>query len=284
MDRGEFPHLTDSQFGSVRKMVDIFGGDALRSLAAAMPAEQVERIEAFDTYERGLIAHVQWLQVPVAEMKPAQPKPLRLKVNPYEGKGGREHPLLGQRGRARDGRGSNLDRATSDRFRPVQPGRSGEDLGVHARSNNAGLFHKLGLAVSTSRLPPNYEYRQRSYFLSCKQGKHEYIQEMRALAANLVGNPLPEHIKVTVFMDGLKVGPSHTQLFRVRANTMEEAIQIALQDEYSHRQARVLLRRCGKATMRRQAQCKELQQHELAQGWYPWNWVWPYRAPSVATD
>ncbi|POM79009.1 Pol protein [Phytophthora palmivora] len=61
---------------------------------------------------------------------------------------------------------------------------------------------------------------------------------MRALAASLVGNPLPEHIKVTVFMDGLKVGPSRTQLFRVHANTMEEAIQIALQEEYSHRQAR----------------------------------------------
>ncbi|POM70042.1 Gag protein [Phytophthora palmivora] len=88
MDRGEFPHLTDSQFESVRKMVGIFGGDALRSLAAATPAEQVERIEAFDTYERGLIAHVQGLQTPVAEMKPAQPKPLRLKVNPYEGKKG----------------------------------------------------------------------------------------------------------------------------------------------------------------------------------------------------
>ncbi|POM80670.1 Hypothetical protein PHPALM_1464 [Phytophthora palmivora] len=38
-------------------MVGIFGGDALRSLAAATPAEQVERIEAFGTYERGLIAH-----------------------------------------------------------------------------------------------------------------------------------------------------------------------------------------------------------------------------------
>ncbi|POM79836.1 Gag protein [Phytophthora palmivora] len=61
---------------------------------------------------------------------------------------------------------------------------------------------------------------------------------MRVLAASLVGNPLPEHIKVTVFMDGLKVGPFRTQLFRVHANAIEEAIQIALQEEYSHRQAR----------------------------------------------
>ncbi|POM80365.1 Gag protein [Phytophthora palmivora] len=80
MNRGEFPHLTDSQFESVRKMVGIFEGDALRSLT---PREPRTWSEELDTYERGLIAHV-----PVAEMNPAQPKPLRLKVNPYEGKKG----------------------------------------------------------------------------------------------------------------------------------------------------------------------------------------------------
>ncbi|POM75598.1 Gag protein [Phytophthora palmivora] len=66
MDRGEFTHSIDAQLESVRKMAGIFGGDALRSLAAATPAKQVEHIEAFDTYERGLIAHVQGLQTPVA--------------------------------------------------------------------------------------------------------------------------------------------------------------------------------------------------------------------------
>ncbi|POM80180.1 LOW QUALITY PROTEIN: Gag protein, partial [Phytophthora palmivora] len=225
MDRGEFPHLTDSQFESVRKMVGIFGGDALRSLAAATPAEQVERIETFDTYERGHIAHLQGLQAPMAEMKPAQPSQRRRERRERTSTSG---------GRARDGRGSNLDRATSSRFRPVQPRRSGEDLGVHARGDNAGLLHNLGSALRAAFLPANYEYRQRSRFLASKQGKralHEYIQEMRVLSTSLVGNPLPEHIKVTVFMDGLK-------LFRVHANTMEEAIQIALQEEYSHRQAR----------------------------------------------
>ncbi|POM63322.1 Gag protein [Phytophthora palmivora] len=187
MNRGEFPHLTDSQFESVRKMVGIFGGDALRSLAAATPAEQVERIQAFDTYERGLIAHT-WAYTREA----------------------------------------------------TTPG---------CFTTWAQLCQQLRAAF----LPANYEYRQRSRFLACKQGNelHEYTQEMRVLAASLVGNPLPEHIKVTVFMDGLKVGPSRTQLFRVHANTMEEAIQIALQEEAIDRL--VLLRRCGKATMRHQA-------------------------------
>ncbi|POM69239.1 Gag protein [Phytophthora palmivora] len=205
MDRGEFPHLTDSQFESVRKMVGIFGGEALRNLAAATPAEQVKRVEVFDKYERGLIAHVQGLQAPVAELKPAQSKPLRLKVNPYEGK-----------------EGENLHFWV----REVELAR---DAALEVELAMDATLISTSDALRAAFLPANYEYRQR--FLACKQGKrelHECIQEMRVLAASLVGNPLPEHIKVTVFMDGLKVGPSRTQLFRVHANTMEEAIQIAL--------------------------------------------------------
>ncbi|POM76514.1 LOW QUALITY PROTEIN: Gag protein [Phytophthora palmivora] len=82
MDRGMFAHFTDSQFESVRKMADIFGGDALLILAAATPAEQVERSEAYDSY----------------------------------GEGGRPPPLVGQKGKARYGCGPHLGRATSGRY------------------------------------------------------------------------------------------------------------------------------------------------------------------------
>ncbi|POM80452.1 Reverse transcriptase [Phytophthora palmivora] len=146
MDRGEFPHLTDAQFASVRKMV--------------------ERFEKFDTYERGLIAHVQGLQTPVAEMKPTQPKPLRLKVNPYEGK-------------------------------------KGENIHFWVREVELAMDAAL---ISTERLWVAFSL------------------------SNLGGNPLPEHIKVTVFMDGLKVVPSRTQLLRIHANPFEKTVQIALQE------------------------------------------------------
>ncbi|KAG2799946.1 hypothetical protein PC129_g19787 [Phytophthora cactorum] len=46
MDRNEFPHLNDSQYESVRKMAGTFDMDALQSLVAATPAEQVERVNA----------------------------------------------------------------------------------------------------------------------------------------------------------------------------------------------------------------------------------------------
>ncbi|POM75605.1 Gag protein [Phytophthora palmivora] len=117
---------------------------------------------------------------------------------------------------------------------------------------------------------------------------------MRVRAVSTVGNPLPEHTNVTVFMDSLKVGPSCTQLPRVHANSMEEVIQIDLQEEYSHRQARTPT----SATMRRQAQCTSVcQGHDASTGAVqgapaagastgpvPWNWIRPYRAPSAVTD
>ncbi|POM81642.1 Gag protein [Phytophthora palmivora] len=241
MDKGEFPHLTDSQFESVRKMVGIFGGDALRSLAAATPAEQVERIEAFDTYVRGLIARVQGLQTPVAEMKPVQPKSLRLKVIPYEGKEGENlHFWVREVELAMDAALISTERLRVA-FALSNLGGRAKTWAYTREATTPGCFTawaQLCQQLRAAFLPANYEYRQRSRFLACKQGKrelHEYIQEMRVLTSSLVGNPLPEHIKVTVFMDGLKVSLFRTQFFRVHANTLEEAIQITLQEEYSHR-------------------------------------------------
>ncbi|KAJ8515277.1 hypothetical protein ON010_g18584 [Phytophthora cinnamomi] len=65
------------------RLEDGLGIDALRSLAAATPAEQIERISAFDTYEQWLIAHVQELQASATSQKP-----LRVKVHPFEEKEG----------------------------------------------------------------------------------------------------------------------------------------------------------------------------------------------------
>uniref|UniRef100_H3GMJ2 Gag protein n=1 Tax=Phytophthora ramorum TaxID=164328 RepID=H3GMJ2_PHYRM len=222
MERSEFPHLNDSQFESVRKMGGMFGRDVLRGLASVTPAEQVERVHAFDTYERELIAHVQGnLQASVAEPKPVQPKPLRLAVPAFEGEKGenlqfwiREVEIAMRAGLISD-----------QELRVVQPKRSCQELCVHAGDDVSWMLCILGTVQGKREL-------------------YEYVQEMHTLASSLVGNPLPEDVKTTVFMDGLKVGPARTQLFRVYASTMEEAIKIALQEEYSHKQAAYGLELC----------------------------------------
>ncbi|POM66936.1 Gag protein [Phytophthora palmivora] len=178
MDRGEFPHLTDAQFESVREMVDIFGGDDLRSLVAATPAEQVERIEAFGT----LIVHAQVLQVPVAELTPAQPKPLRLKVNPYEGEEGDNlHFWVREVEFAMDAAFISTERLWVA-FTLSNLGGQAKTWAYPREATMPGCFTtrpQLCQQLRAAFPPANYEYRQRSRFLACKQGKrgpHEYNQ------------------------------------------------------------------------------------------------------------
>ncbi|KAG3008766.1 hypothetical protein PC121_g8467 [Phytophthora cactorum] len=235
MDRNEFRHLNDSQYESVRKMA----GGCLAELGGGnISRAGVERVNAFDTYEGGLIIHVRGsMQPPMAEVKPSHQKPLRLKVNPYEGKEGENlHFGVREVELAMDAALFSTEQLCvafalsnlSGRAKSWAYTREATTLGCFAS------WTQLCEQLRAAFLPANYEHRQRSRFLSCKQGKrelHEYIQEMRELTAPLVGNPLHEHIKVMVFMDGLRVGPARTQLFRVQISTLEEAIQVAHQEE-----------------------------------------------------
>ena len=88
--------------------------------------------------------------------------------------------------------------------------------------------------------PPRAEFRARTEFLKLKQGMrdvHAYAQHIRLLASCITTNPVNEHTLVTVFMQGLADGPVKTHLFRVELNTLEEAISVAEQEDFSMRQA-----------------------------------------------
>uniref|UniRef100_H3GYN7 Retrotransposon gag domain-containing protein n=1 Tax=Phytophthora ramorum TaxID=164328 RepID=H3GYN7_PHYRM len=199
MERSEFPHLNDSQFESVRKMGGIFGRDVLRGLASVTPAEQVERVNAFDTYERELIAHVQGnLQASVAEPKPVQPKPLRLAVPAFEGKKGetlhfwiREVEIAMRAGLISD-QGLRVAFALSNLSGRVK------NWAYTLETTSPGCFASWEQSRERLRavfLPANDAFRQRSRFLACKQGKrelYEHVQEMRTLASSLVGTPWPK--------------------------------------------------------------------------------------------
>ena len=81
---------------------------------------------------------------------------------------------------------------------------------------------------------------QRAAFLACKQHKrsvHDYIQDLRKLAASIIGDPLAESTKITVFIEGLRTGPVRTQLFRDSPTTFEEAVEIALAEDTSQKRS-----------------------------------------------
>ncbi|KAG3209254.1 hypothetical protein PC129_g19730 [Phytophthora cactorum] len=243
MDRNDFPHLNDSQYESVRKMAGIFGMDALQSLVAATPAEQVERVNAFDTYERGLIAHVRGsMQPPMAEAKPSHQKPLRLKVNPYEGKEGENlHFWVREVELAMDAALISTEQLRVAFAVANLSGRA-KRWAYTREATTPGCFASWAQLCEQLRaafLPANYEYRQRSRSSRVNKESVSCTNTPKGCGSSLHPlweNPLHEQIKVTVFMDGLRVGPARTQLFRVQTSTLEEAIQVALQEEYSHRQ------------------------------------------------
>uniref|UniRef100_A0AAV1VCF1 Retrotransposon gag domain-containing protein n=1 Tax=Peronospora matthiolae TaxID=2874970 RepID=A0AAV1VCF1_9STRA len=102
------------------------------------------------------------------------------------------------------------------------------------------------LEVFKSRLrqtfePPRAEFRARTELLKLKQGKrdvHAYAQHIRHLTSCISSNPVDEHTLVSVFMQGLADGPVKTHLFRLELDSLEQAISIAEQEDFSLRQAR----------------------------------------------
>uniref|UniRef100_A0AAV1US89 CCHC-type domain-containing protein n=1 Tax=Peronospora matthiolae TaxID=2874970 RepID=A0AAV1US89_9STRA len=102
------------------------------------------------------------------------------------------------------------------------------------------------LEVFKSRLrqafePPRAEFRARTELLKLKKGKrdvHAYAQHIRHLTSCISSNPVDEHTLVSVFMQSLADGPVKTHLFRLELDSLEQAISIAKQEDFSLRQAR----------------------------------------------
>ncbi|KAG2949265.1 hypothetical protein PC117_g5404 [Phytophthora cactorum] len=105
-------------------------------------------------------------------------------------------------------------------------------------STYAGFKEELRQAFE----PPKNEFRPRAEFLDLQQGKHNvhaYAQRARYLVSNIVTNPMDEATKVVMFMKGLRDGPVKTYLFREYPSTFEAAITVAMQEEFSLRQAKL---------------------------------------------
>ncbi|OWY98333.1 hypothetical protein PHMEG_00030926, partial [Phytophthora megakarya] len=90
--------------------------------------------------------------------------------------------------------------------------------------------------------PPQNEFRSRAEFLDRQHGKHDvhaYAQRARYLVSNVVTDPMDEATKVVTFMKGLRDGPLKTYRFREYPITLEDAITLAMQDEFSLKQGKL---------------------------------------------
>ena len=114
--------------------------------------------------------------------------------------------------------------------------------GCQLADPNAFLTYKgLKDSLMETFQPPKSEFRARAEYLDLRQGKmdiHAYVQAARDLISCIVVDAMDEATKVTTFMKGLNDGPVRTQLFRVYPQTLEEAISLVIQEDFSLRQAR----------------------------------------------
>lgn len=90
--------------------------------------------------------------------------------------------------------------------------------------------------------PPKSEFRARTEFLELKQGKrdiHAYAQQARYLVSCVVQDPIDDLTQVVTYVKGLVDGPIKTHLFRKYPETLEKAIELSLEENFSLQQAYV---------------------------------------------
>lgn len=263
-DRSEHPYLDDGQWAVLVKMDAVNGRSSTQELLRCSPDEVIARIARFREYEEALERHFMSVlesRIPApaaapaptvtyvtSPAPPAGPKPIRVKISPYSGNENenlifwqREVELALVAGCIQDAR-QCVTFAISH-----MAGRA-KTWALTCETTQPGYFGSWPTLVEAMKvmfLPPNVSYRQRVAFLACVQGDRDlytYVQELRQLRASMVANAIPHEIQVTVFMEGLNVGPAKSALFRAENpfETLEDAIRVAIREDQCDRQARGL--------------------------------------------
>ena len=176
--------------------------------------------------------------------RPQQPKPLKLHVPLYKGEDSQNLPrwfvsveraITAQQ---IDNESLKVSFVISKLDGPARSWAEGCQL---ADPNVFRTYQGLKESLMETFQPPKSEFRARAEYLDIRQDKldiHAYVQIARDLISCIVMEPMDEATKVTTFMKGLNNGPVRTQLFRVYPETLEQAISLAIQEDFSLRQAK----------------------------------------------
>lgn len=115
--------------------------------------------------------------------------------------------------------------------------------------------------------PPKSEFRARAEYLDLRQGKrdiHAYAQRARYLVSCIVRDPMDDATQVVTFMKGLNDGLVKTYLFREYPDTLEAAISLAIQEDFSLKQSKGFGPRKDKPRPADEAEPMDLSSADLA--------------------
>ncbi|KAF1323098.1 Pol protein, partial [Globisporangium splendens] len=235
-----FPHLSSHEWMALERMRDVIGEAAVVSLLrSSSPEDQKSAVVSFMHHE--IMSSRKQVATPVSSLRTV---PLKLDVSPY--RGGESKPLSRWF--------VELDAAIAARQL-----RDPSQQVLFAMSNLAGRAKSWSYGKRLADLncfpsydhfktelkkafePPQSEFRARAEFLKLRQGRfdlHSYAQRARYLVLSIVDEPIDVPTQVVTFMTGLNDGPIRNQLFREYPKTLDEAIERAMQEEFSIKQAK----------------------------------------------
>ena len=262
MDRNSFPHLTEELFAALPRLQLALGESGLMHWMSMDPNDQIKSVRQFVVNERRA-AQTSYLQgVATSElssrmqgieehlsamstrMSTGRPSNIKLDVPRYRGTE-KENLLqwLVQCEAAMRASGIENEEFKITYALSHMEGRAREwTLNKMMADNHyfdtfAGLANELKMVFQ----PPKSEFRARVQFLSMKQGKMDlltYVQQLRSYASLIVNDRIDETTQVSIFLQGLKEGPVRNELFRRYPKTFDEAITLALQEDFSLKQAK----------------------------------------------
>ncbi|KAF1313449.1 reverse transcriptase, partial [Globisporangium splendens] len=245
INREDCLHLSDLEWSAFQRMRTIIGEKAVFAILATLSQDQ-HRLTAIgflqkEAEDRGREA----TRAAPAQVQFPRQKPVRLEVAKYGG--GDNEPLLRwfveidaaiRSGQIYDPE-QQVDFAMSKLAGRAKSWAFGRRMADH------GCFSTLSEFKGDIRAafePPKSEFRTRTEFLEIRQDKrdlHAYIQHARYLVSSIVSEPIDMATQVATFMEGLVDGPVKTLLFREYPETLEQAIALALQEDFSAKQARL---------------------------------------------
>jgi hypothetical protein len=246
-----FPHFNELEWNAVRKMADSMSGRAVAAILTLNPDEQLKAIRNYMVNEEvslhqrigELVASGNFAMEAPQRVESRKFGTFKLKISPYYGDenenllrwilevetGMKAANIVDEELKVAYGMSNLRGKAKEWAF-------SKKLVQQDCFPNWKSFVDKLRLAFQ----PPKCEVRMRAEFLALRQGKrslHAYIQEVRQIVANLMHKPVDDTTQVSVFLKGLNPGAVRTQLYRVYPSTLDEAMNMALEEDFSERQA-----------------------------------------------